>query len=74
MKHEIKMDFLNVILHYLLNDLSMHIVIFFHYFPLVIFNINNLPFPFAATPLFFFDDVFTGARAGQSVTHMTSQQ
>jgi len=33
MKHEIKMDFLNLILHYLLNDLSMHIVIFFIIFP-----------------------------------------
>jgi len=33
MKHEIKMDFLNVILHYLLNDLSMHIVIFLLFSP-----------------------------------------
>jgi len=46
--------------------------VFFHACAQVIFNQNNLPSLLQRN--LFSDDEFIGVRAGQPVTHMTSQQ
>jgi len=55
---------------FIVNDLS--IICFFHACAQVIFNQNNLPSLLQRN--LFSDDEFIGVRAGQPVTHMTSQQ
>jgi len=60
--------FLWNILVLIINFLSVHIF-FFNSCALIIFHQNTLPLP-----LLFLDDWFIVERAGQPVTHMTSQQ